>query len=100
MIDKEIKREIIKALKPLNPQKIILFGSYAYGKPNEDSDIDLFIINNKNIESEALMNLRRVMQKHDISFDILCDSYSNIKNKKDYFYQTDILKKGKILYAK
>ena len=26
------------------PQKIILFGSYAFGRPNQDSDIDLFII--------------------------------------------------------
>jgi predicted nucleotidyltransferase len=27
-----------------NPEKIILFGSYAYGTPNENSDIDLLII--------------------------------------------------------
>ncbi|MBI4288721.1 MAG: nucleotidyltransferase domain-containing protein [Chloroflexi bacterium] len=26
------------------PEKIILFGSYAYGKPTEDSDIDLLIV--------------------------------------------------------
>ena len=47
MIDIEkIKDEIIERLKPLKPDKIILFGSYAYGTPNEDSDIDLFIIKN------------------------------------------------------
>ncbi|MFA9393039.1 MAG: nucleotidyltransferase domain-containing protein [Prolixibacteraceae bacterium] len=28
------------------PEKIILFGSYAYGQPNEESDIDLLIIKN------------------------------------------------------
>lgn len=27
-----------------HPEKIILYGSYAYGKPDKDSDIDLFII--------------------------------------------------------
>ena len=26
------------------PDKIILFGSYAYGTPNEDSDVDLLVI--------------------------------------------------------
>ena len=31
-------------MKKLNPDKIILFGSYAYGTPNEDSDIDLFLL--------------------------------------------------------
>ena len=27
-----------------NPEKIILFGSYAYGKPTRDSDVDILII--------------------------------------------------------
>ena len=26
------------------PEKIILFGSYAHGKPNEDSDVDILVV--------------------------------------------------------
>ena len=45
LIDIEaIKKEIIELLKPLNLEKIILFGSYAYGNPTEDSDIDLYVV--------------------------------------------------------
>ena len=45
MIDiKKIKKEIVKRVKPLNPEKVILFGSYAYGIPTEDSDIDIYIV--------------------------------------------------------
>ena len=45
MIDIErLKVEIIERLKPLEPEKIILFGSYAYGTPNENSDIDLYVV--------------------------------------------------------
>ncbi len=33
-----------KLAATLNPEQIILFGSYAYGEPNEDSDIDLMVI--------------------------------------------------------
>lgn len=40
----ELKPLIIDRLKPLGPDKIILFGSYAYGTPNEESDIDLFLL--------------------------------------------------------
>jgi len=41
MIDiEQIKSEIVDRLKPLNPNKIILFGSYAYGTPHQDNDID------------------------------------------------------------
>ena len=39
-----IKLEIIKRLEPLNLDKVILFGSYAYGTPNIDSDIDLYVV--------------------------------------------------------
>ncbi len=39
-----IKKEIITRLKPLNPEKIILFGSYAWGTPGQYSDIDLYIV--------------------------------------------------------
>ena len=53
MIDiNRLKPLIIESLKPLDPHKIILFGSYAYGTPNENSDIDLFLI--KDIEKEDI----------------------------------------------
>ena len=45
MIDIEnIKSDIVIRLKPLDLDQIILFGSYAYGTPNEDSDIDLYVV--------------------------------------------------------
>ena len=48
MVDIEkLKDEIVERLKPLDPDKVILFGSYAYGTPNEDSDIDLFLLKDK-----------------------------------------------------
>jgi predicted nucleotidyltransferase len=37
----QIKQQIVDALVSLNPEKIILFGSYAYGTPTEDSDLDI-----------------------------------------------------------
>jgi uncharacterized protein len=33
-----------RLVKGLNPEKIILFGSYAYGEPTEDSDVDILVI--------------------------------------------------------
>ncbi len=42
---KTIVSEIVEKLKrEYKPLKIILFGSYAYGNPTEDSDIDLLIL--------------------------------------------------------
>ena len=45
MIDiEQVKKEIIELLKPLDLERVILFGSYAYGTPNEESDIDLYVV--------------------------------------------------------
>jgi len=101
MVDIEkLKPKIVKRLMPLKPEKIILFGSFAYGEPNEDSDIDLFLIKDEGIEAEALMRLRDLMKKEKIGFDILSDSSKNVENSNDYFYKIDILQKGKVLYVK
>ncbi len=40
----ELREQISEALKPLHLEKVILFGSYAWGQPTEDSDIDLYIV--------------------------------------------------------
>ncbi|OHB66137.1 MAG: DNA polymerase subunit beta [Planctomycetes bacterium RBG_13_62_9] len=39
-----LETRIKDALTPLHPEKVILFGSYAWGEPTEDSDIDLYVV--------------------------------------------------------
>jgi len=101
----KIKDEIIERLKPLKPDKIILFGSYAYGTPNEDSDIDLFIIKNDlsldkttDFEVEAREKIRELIYKYKIGFDILSAPIEYVKKREDYFYKIDILQRGKVIY--
>lgn len=106
MIDiEELKSKIVERLKPLSPNKIILFGSYAYGIPNEDSDIDLYLIKNnlseqtaKKYTREARKKVRDLIFQYKIGFDILAAPEEYIRSKEDYFYKVDILQKGKILY--
>ena len=106
MIDIEkIKFEIIERLKPLNPNKIILFGSYAYGTPNKDSDIDLFLLKDdlkikdlRYYEREATKNIMDLIFKYKIGFDILSAPTKYIENREDYFYKVDILQNGRVLY--
>ncbi len=40
----ELETRIRDALAPLHPEKVILYGSYAWGQPTEDSDIDLYVV--------------------------------------------------------
>jgi predicted nucleotidyltransferase len=73
MLSRSIQNELLESLRPINPEKVIVFGSYAYGTPNIDSDIDLYIVikedsipqtYNENIEIKkkvylALSNFRK-----------------------------------------
>jgi uncharacterized protein len=107
MISNDIKKKIIEALDSLNPEKIILFGSYAHGNPGEESDIDLFVI--KNMEKEEVRDYRLMSKKllwqhfrhQNISFDVLVDSEDRINERikiGDRFYE-DIFKNGIVIYA-
>ena len=40
----DIRNEISEALRPLHPVEVIIYGSYAWGQPTEDSDIDLYVV--------------------------------------------------------
>ncbi|MGQ9786384.1 MAG: nucleotidyltransferase domain-containing protein [Anaerolineae bacterium] len=40
----ELRQEILERLRPLDLERIILFGSYARGDPMEGSDIDLYVV--------------------------------------------------------
>ncbi len=46
----ELRRQIRESLKPLHPEKVIVFGSYAQGEADRDSDIDLIVV----LDSEAM----------------------------------------------
>lgn len=109
MIDIEkLKPLIIERLKPLNPDKIILFGSYAYGIPTEESDIDLFLLKDlpkeqiRDFRLEARSKLRDLIFDHHLGIDIVADSMERVKSRmeivKDQFYE-EIMRKGKVIYG-
>ncbi|MDE3089698.1 MAG: nucleotidyltransferase domain-containing protein [Chloroflexota bacterium] len=95
---------VTRLKKEYRPEKIILFGSYAYGKPTRDSDIDLFVIKDT-VESpfERRITVRRIchMPKHHIPFQPLVVTPSEWAERLemgDPFFR-EIQSKGETLYA-
>jgi predicted nucleotidyltransferase len=102
---------LVLALKPSNPFKIILFGSYARGNPDENSDIDLMIILDNYYVSTTYEE--RINQKiyirnlvldinRKIPLDILVYSKEelNIIKRNGNFLIDEIEKTGKVIYEK
>jgi predicted nucleotidyltransferase len=103
----KVKDEIVERLKPLDPDKVILFGSYASGTPNDDSDIDLFLIKDdlkvENFDEYELLASKYItdlIYKYKIGFDFFSASSSYLNEREDYFYKVDILSNGKVLYER
>ena len=98
-----IKSMIVSALKPINPEKIILFGSYAYGTPTEDSDLDICVVE-KEYESrwDEMSKIRDLLKDINMPMDILVpyhEEYEFYKNEINSVYN-DIDTKGVLLWKR
>jgi len=68
-IIKEIKDIAEKLRREYQPEKIILFGSYAWGKPDRHSDIDLFIVKEtKDRHIDRAVKVREILDKENGEF--------------------------------
>ena len=85
----------------LQPEKIILCGSYAYGKPTPGSDVDLLVILDTTASrSERSWSVSRLLIPRPFPVDILVRTPAEIEQsllKHDFFVQ-EILSQGKVLY--
>jgi predicted nucleotidyltransferase len=98
---KKIEKEIVEALKPYNPEKILLFGSRAGKKFKRDSDFDLLLVKEtKKPPSERIPEARLHLLRINFPFDVLVMTPREIKKrlKMGDFFIEEILKKGKVLY--
>jgi predicted nucleotidyltransferase len=82
------------------PDKIILFGSYAYGKPDEESDVDLLVIMRTKNAIDQSIHISLAF-KRLFSFDLIVRTPWQIERglKDDDWFLREIIEKGKVLYA-
>ena len=102
---------LVFSLKSSDPYRIVLFGSYAKGNPNENSDIDLMVILDNNHVSKTYeerlnkkISIRNLLLEinRKIPLDLLVYSKEElklVKNRGNYFID-EIERTGKIIYEK
>lgn len=98
-------REMTRRLvAEFDPEQVILFGSRAWGKPNQNSDVDLMVIVTKSNERDH----RRILRAYDALGDLIVptDIFVKTRNEFDFFAEVPaslenaIVRKGKVLYAR
>jgi uncharacterized protein len=83
------------------PEKIVLFGSYAYGTPTEDSDVDLLVIMPFDRKQGRKSVEIRQRIPADFPLDLLVRTPESIAQRLEWgdCFTREILSKGKVLYV-
>lgn len=104
MKSENIILELVDRLKKqYHPQKIVLFGSYAYGNPHKDSDIDLLVIKettDRPIDRRLAVSKILSDPKRFTPLEVIVLTPEEAHNRLEIGDQflNEILIKGKVLY--
>jgi predicted nucleotidyltransferase len=107
VITEEVIQEVTRRLvAELDPEEIILFGSYAWGTPNKYSDLDVCVIVPDGIPgfNRIEWGVRGLRAVNDLMVDVdvavvtrsVIDTFKTVKAS----LQRKIVEEGKLLYAK
>lgn len=111
MLTEDLKAQLVERLKAIDPHKIILFGSYAYGTPAQESDVDLLVVTNddflpRDFAEKNAIYLRVSNSITDIEKQIPIDLIVHTKAMHQKFiemgsmFSKTIATTGKVLYEK
>lgn len=97
LIEKVVKRISGK----FQPQKILLFGSRAWGNPSPDSDLDLFVIMPSSLRRDnRSVEVSKLFPDRLFPLDVLVYTPEEVKTslQRENPFIKEILEKGKVLY--
>ena len=99
IIDDIVNRIVATA----KPKQVILFGSYAYGEPNRDSDIDIIVVKETQLPfNKRAADIRRSLRDIIAPIDVLVYTPEEVNKWKDcnLSFLGSVTAKGKVLYEK
>jgi len=99
----KIRKAAQKIVDEVDPEKIILFGSFAYGEPTPDSDVDLFIVMKTSLRPvDRIRRVSAVLDPRPFPVDIIVRTPAELAEQlrvKDCFVR-EIIDKGQVIYER
>ena len=99
----KLEAAIQRIVEAFDPQKVILFGSYAYGMPAPDSDVDLLVIMESNQRpARRAMAISRLFRPYPFPMDILVRTPKELEHRLQIgdLFLREITEKGEVLYER
>jgi predicted nucleotidyltransferase len=96
-----IRRFARAVAERFDPDRIILFGSYAYGTPDADSDVDLLVVMPARDERAQATRIRLAVERC-FPMDLIVRTPENLRWRLEVgdWFLREIVSKGKVLYEK
>ncbi len=97
MTDQEL---VFEQLKKMKPQAIILFGSYAWGKPHIDSDLDILMIKDTDRSfTDRIRDVHTILKtRMPVDIIVLTSKEAQDATQKSMFFK-QIITEGKLIYG-
>ena len=102
-VSETLPEAVARIVQELRPEKIILFGSYAYGTPTRDSDVDLLVIMQTQARgADRSWAVSRLLIPRPFPVDILVRTPQEIQSalERGDFFIREILANGRVLYER
>jgi len=106
-----LEETLLDRLRDLNVQKVILFGSHAWGTPSDDSDVDLLVVLDEHARPETSSERGELHQRvarrvRDVEREIPIDLIVHTRPMHQEFLDRDsmfarkVIRQGRVLYEK
>ena len=103
-VTEEVLAEIVQRIvTALYPENIVLFGSYAYGRPSENSDVDLLVILQTHARPvDHYLAVSRLLRPRPFPLDILVKTPDEIRQglEQGSAFIHEIITHGRVLYER
>jgi uncharacterized protein len=111
MNPENIIKKILLALKGANIRKIILFGSFAYGNPGPDSDVDLLVVTDDSFTPHSFdekmhlkIQISRLLEpvREDVPVDLIVHTAPMHQKfvEMNSSFKKEVLSKGRVIYER
>jgi len=102
VVNQQLLQIVVERIRQaIQVEKVILFGSYAWGVPNKDSDVDLFIIVKNSTEPVHRRSraVYRSLRDIVVPFDIIVQTEEEVAHHASISFTHHILEHGDVLYG-
>lgn len=98
-----IRSLVRRITNKFQPEKVVLFGSYAYGNPGPESDVDLLVVMNTSLSSrQQRLRISQAISPRPFPLDIIVRTPEELEHRLELGdpFLREVLSQGRVIYER